>query len=104
MDLHEHYIAFIDLKNFGISEADLEQVVSDGVSVKALKDVVQLALIQQSEYLRRFTLTFSEKVREDEALNKAGVLKQVRDLVGSLRKINTKLTKVFDYHLSLIHI
>lgn len=101
VDLREHYIAFIDLKNFGISEADLEQVVTDGVSVKALKDVVQLALIQQSEYLRRFSLTFSEKVREDHDLNKAGVLKQVRDLVGSLRKINTKLTSVFDYHQAM---
>ena len=46
VDLHEHYIAFIDLKNFGISDSDLEQVVTDGLSVKALKYVVQLALIQ----------------------------------------------------------
>ena len=32
------------------------------LSVRQLKDTIQLTLLQQSEYLRRFSLTFCEKV------------------------------------------
>ena len=32
------------------------------LSVRQIKDTIQLSLLQQSEYLRRFSLTFCEKV------------------------------------------
>jgi hypothetical protein len=35
-----------------------------------LKDTVQLSLLQQSEYLRRFSLTFCEKVRRAKTVGK----------------------------------
>merc|ERR1719318_495739 len=73
IDLKDHYLAFIELENFGIS-SDLPD---ERLSVRQLKDTIQLSLLQQSEYLRRFSLTFCEKVREDEKMHKAGVLKHV---------------------------
>ena len=63
VDLKDHYIAFIDLKNFGIEEDFLETTKGGDVSVKMLKDTVQVALVQQSEYLRRFGLVFCDTVR-----------------------------------------
>ena len=38
------------------------------LSVRQLKDTIQLTLLQQSEYLRRFSLTFCEKVRLSKSL------------------------------------
>ncbi|XP_059091806.1 uncharacterized protein LOC131887267 [Tigriopus californicus] len=99
VDLKEHYIAFIDLAHFGIEEG--EDIPDDCVSVRALKDVVQLTLIQQSEYLRRFSLAFCEKAREDHKLDEVGVVSQVKNLVSSIRKINSKLGQVFDYHQAM---
>ena len=52
VDLQDHYIAFIDLEAFGISQTSASVKGSD-ISVKELKDTVQVALVQQSEYLRR---------------------------------------------------
>lgn len=99
VDLREHYIAFVDLENFGIL---VEQPTScDDLSVKELKETAQVALVQQSEYLRRFSLVFCERVREDNDLNKAGVLKHIRDLVATIRTINGKLARVFDYHQAM---
>ena len=99
VDFKEHYIAFIDLKSFGIDEREVE--AKERVSVKELKDVVQVALIQQSEYLRRFALSFSESVREDKELNKAGMLQQVRETISKIKEINSKLGKVFEYHQAM---
>ena len=99
VDFKEHYIAFIDLKSFGIDEQEVE--AKERVSVKELKDVVQVALIQQSEYLRRFALSFSESVREDKELNKAGMLQQVRETISKIKEINSKLGKVFEYHQAM---
>ena len=99
VDFKEHYIAFIDLKSFGIDEREVE--AKERVSIKELKDVVQVALIQQSEYLRRFALSFSESVREDREMNKAGMLQQVRETVNKIKEINTKLGKVFEYHQAM---
>lgn len=99
VDLKEHYIAFIDLAHFGIEEGD--EIPDESVSVRALKDVVQLTLIQQSEYLRRFSLAFCEKAREDHKLDEVGVVSQVKNLVSSIRKINSKLGQVFDYHQAM---
>ena len=66
IDLKDHYIAFIELKSFGIDE-DLQKTMgttkNEDISVKMLKDTVQVALVQQSEYLRRFGLVFCESVR-----------------------------------------
>ncbi len=86
--------AFVDLSEFNITD-----VPDAELSLKELKDAVQLSLVQQSEYLRRFALSFSDKVRdEDQEMDKDGLLKQVRDMVGTLKKINSKLSKVFEYH------
>jgi len=93
-------------KNFGIEEDWKETMHSmrgEEISVKMLKDTVQIALVQQSEYLRRFGLVFCENVREDyegtqHPLDKAGVLKHIGELVETLNKINNKLSRVFDYH------
>ena len=66
VDLKDHYIAFIDLKNFGIDEdwqEMMQSIKGEEISVKMLKDTVQVALVQQSEYLRRFGLVFCESVR-----------------------------------------
>ena len=66
VDFKDHYIAFIDLKNFGIEEdlkGTLEATKGGDISVKMLKDTVQVALVQQSEYLRRFGLVFCDSVR-----------------------------------------
>jgi hypothetical protein len=73
----------------------------ESVSIRALKDTVQLALVQQSEYLRRFSLVFCEKVREDNDLSKTGILKQIREVAATLKNINSKLSKVFEYHQAM---
>ena len=57
--------------------------------------------MQQSEYLRRFSLAFCERVRDDNVLNKAGVLKHIRDLLVTIRNINCKLSRVLDYHQAM---
>ena len=101
VDFKEHYIAFIDLEQFGVVERREEHEVP---SVNALKDVVQLGLVQQSEYLRRFALSFSSKGRDEDKEKevKSGLmLKHIRDLVGTVRKINSKLSKVFEYHQAM---
>ena len=44
-------------------------------------------------------MAFSDRIREEkQQVNKDDLLKQVRDLVGTLKKINCKLSKVFEYH------
>ena len=53
VDLREHYIAFIDLEAFGINPATASDVKGSDISTKELRDTVQVALVQQSEYLRR---------------------------------------------------
>ena len=66
VDLKDHYIAFIELKNFGFDENvpnNMELIKGTEISVKMLKDTVQVALVQQSEYLRRFGLVFCDSVR-----------------------------------------
>ena len=63
--------------------------------------MVQLALVQQSEYLRRFALAFSDKVREEKSLDQSGVLEQIKGMVGTIKKINHKLSQVFDYHQAM---
>merc|ERR1719225_886571 len=92
VDMQDHYIAFVDLKAFGLepssslarSSSELNQPSSeDGrppIAIRELKETAQIALVQQSEYLRRFSLAFCERVRDDNVLNKAGVLKHIRDL------------------------
>ena len=94
VDMKDHYIAFVDLECFGIEDASTLQD-GESVSIRALKDAVQLALVQQSEYLRRFSLVFCEKVREDNDLSKTGVLKQIREMATTLKIINSKLSRVF---------
>jgi len=103
IDMKDHYIAFVDLECFGIEDSSSTSfpVTGDAVSIKALKDTAQLALVQQSEYLRRFSLVFSEKVREDNDLNKSGILKQIREMATTLKNINTRLSKVFEYHQAM---
>ena len=66
VDLKDHYIAFIELESFGIEEdllKTMESTKGEEISVKMLKDTVQVALVQQSEYLRRFGLVFCDSVR-----------------------------------------
>ena len=66
VDLKDHYIAFIELRSFGIEEDlqnTMECIKGEDISVKMLKDTVQVALVQQSEYLRRFGLVFCDSVR-----------------------------------------
>ena len=94
VDMKDHYIALVDLECFGIEDASTLQD-GESVSIRALKDAVQLALVQQSEYLRRFSLVFCEKVREDNDLSKTGVLKQIREMATTLKIINSKLSRVF---------
>ena len=40
-------------------------------------------------------------MRDDNVLNKAGVLKHIRDLLVTIRNINTKLSRVLDYHQAM---
>ena len=107
VDFKEHYIAFVDLESFGIERLSLddsdekEEEAKQIATVQELKETAQVALVQQSEYLRRFSLTFCDRVREDNELNKAGVLKHIRDLIGTIRKINNKLSKVLEYHQAM---
>ena len=58
MDLSDHYLAFIDLDNFDIMTEDAET----SITVRQLRDIIQLSLLQQSEYLRRLCLGFCSKV------------------------------------------
>ena len=58
MDQSDHYLAFIDLDNFDIVADDAET----SITVRQLRDIIQLSLLQQSEYLRRLCLAFSCKV------------------------------------------
>jgi len=97
IDLKDHYLAFIELEDFGLQHS----VPDQRLSVRQLKDTIQLSLLQQSEYLRRFSLTFCDKVREEEELSKTGVLKHVKDIIVKIRKVTEKLAKVFEYHQAL---
>ena len=58
MDQSDHYLAFINLDNFDIVAGDAET----SITVRQLRDIIQLSLLQQSEYLRRLCLAFSCKV------------------------------------------
>ena len=71
------------------------------ITVQELKETAQVALVQQSEYLRRFSLSFCEKVRDDNDINKAGVLKHIRDLFTTIRQINNRLSRVLEYHQAM---
>jgi len=97
IDLQDHYLAFIELENFGVGL----EVPDEMLSCRQLKDTIQLTLLQQSEYLRRFSLTFCDKVREDNKLDKSGLLKHVKELITKIRKVTDKLVKVFEYHQAL---
>jgi len=97
VDMKDHYVAFVALECFGLGDVS-SLPEGESVSIRALRDAVQLALVQQSEYLIRFSLVFCEKVREDNDLNKTGVLKQIRDVASTLKTINNKVSRVFEYH------
>ena len=71
------------------------------MSVKQLKDTIQLSLLQQSEYLRRFSLTFCHKVQEEDHLNKTGILKHVKEIISKLRIVSDKMSNVLEYHQAL---
>ncbi len=76
--------AFVDLEKFGLPE-DEKSLSGADITLKDLKDAVQLSLVQQSEYLRRFALAFSDKVREEgQEMDRDGLLKQV----GMLLKLS----------------
>ena len=75
IDLRDHYLAFIDLEKFGLEKEiqderctrslkDIYAIIDacSRLSVRQLKDTIQLSLLQQSEYLRRFSLVFCQKV------------------------------------------
>ena len=109
VDMQEHYIAFVDMKAFGLEpskpddkpsdeghRADKDATPAAPIAIRELKETAQIALVQQSEYLRRFSLAFCERVRDDNVLNKAGVLKHIRDLLVTIRNINCKLSRVLD--------
>jgi hypothetical protein len=98
IDMKEHYIAFVDLECFGIEKSTSLASEGDSIAVKSLKDAVQLALVQQSEYLRRFSLVFCDRVREENRLNQTEIIGQVREVAATIRRINVKLTGVFEYH------
>ena len=116
VDMQEHYIAFIEMENFGIvypdvtanpKASDKNQDIpsanqkTNQVTIRELKEAAQVALVQQSEYLRRFSLTFCDRVRDDHELNKAGVLKHIRELLSTIRKLNSKLSRVLEYHQAM---
>ena len=71
------------------------------LSVRQLKDTIQLSLLQQSEYLRRFSLTFCQKVQEEDQLNKTGILKHVKEIISKLRIVSDKMRNVLEYHQAL---
>ena len=100
VDMQEHYLAFVDLDSFGNLKSEAE-MNKQPIAIRELKESAQIALVQQSEYLRRFSLAFCERVREDNVLNKAGVLKHIRDLLVKVRKINSKLSSVLEYHQAM---
>ena len=58
MDQRDHYLAFLDLDNFDIVTGDPDT----RTTVKQLRDIIQLSILQQSEYLRRLCLALSSKV------------------------------------------
>jgi len=97
VDLKDHYLAFIDLEKFGIEK----EVPDERLSVRQLKDTIQLNLLQQSEYLRRFSLAFCHRVQEDESINKTGILKHVKEIISKLRTVSDKMNNVLEYHQSL---
>ena len=108
VDMQEHYIAFVDMKAFGLEPssnlepaAQLPSEMRPPIAIRELKETAQIALVQQSEYLRRFSLAFCERVRDTNVLNKAGVLKHIRDLLVTIRNINCKLSRVLDYHQAM---
>ena len=69
--------------------------------MKQLKDTIQLSLLQQSEYLRRFSLTFCQKVQEEDQLNKTGILKHVKEIISKLRIVSDRMSAVLEYHQAL---
>ncbi|XP_023322769.1 uncharacterized protein LOC111697112 [Eurytemora carolleeae] len=89
IDLQDHYLAYIELENFGIQK----DIPDQKLSVRQLKETIQLSLLQQSEYLRRFSLTFCDKVRDDEELNRSGVLKHIKQIILKIRRVTEKLGK-----------
>ena len=110
VDMREHYLAFVDLNTFGLPSLEASDAASTSddkegsppIAIRELKETAQIALVQQSEYLRRFSLAFCDRVREDNnVLNKAGVLKHIRDLLVTIRKINGKLSRVLEYHQAM---
>ena len=112
VDMQEHYIAFIEMENFGLPDPVLKPSAGGNndessthrttqVTIRELKEAAQVALVQQSEYLRRFSLSFCDRVRDDHELNKAGVLKHIRDLLSTIRKLNSKLSRVLEYHQAM---
>jgi len=98
IDMKDHYIAFVDLEGFGLEKSSSLPSDGDSITVKSLKDAVQLALVQQSEYLRRFSLVFCDRVRDENGLDQGEIIVQVREVAATIRKINVKLSGVFDYH------
>ena len=60
-----------------------------------------MSLLQQSEYLRRFSLTFCQKVQEEDQLNKTGILKHVKEIISKLRIVSDKMRNVLEYHQAL---
>ena len=75
IDLRDHYLVFIDLEKFGLEQEIqderctswsfkefIDSDASSRLSVRQLKDTMKLSLLQQSEYLRRFSLVFCHKV------------------------------------------
>ncbi len=85
----------MDLEKFGLPE-DEKSLSGADITLKDLKDAVQLSLVQQSEYLRRFALAFSDKVREEgQEMDRDGLLKQV----GMLLKLPNQLTSANGYHI-----
>ena len=69
--------------------------------MRQLKDTIQLNLLQQSEYLRRFSLVFCSRVQEEDTLNKTGILKHVKEIITKLRTVSDKMSRVLEYHQAL---
>ena len=103
IDMKDHYIAFVDLNCFGIENpSNFTGGGGETVSLKVLKETVQLSLVQQSEYLRRFSLVFCERVREEDSeLDKSEIITQIREMAATLKTINNKLSRVFEYHQAM---
>ena len=69
--------------------------------MRQLKDTIQLNLLQQSEYLRRFSLVFCSRVQEEDTLNKTGILRHVKEIITKLRTVSDKMSRVLEYHQAL---